>query len=292
VRPKTTSPTKGIPRGRSNEEGAAGEGCPTAWAGLEVDSVWCQQNVLRGFGANRQKPLKMQANQGPGFEGPKPEACLHLFQAVRDILHKTLVFLWPMWCLVRVDCVQSSATPPSLWGSFSREPYASLYSSLYRSSKAPQPSSVPKKIPAAHRSCNPILKTPHCPRSSSGREDAAWFAASPAIFGRGGLSLDTRGPQSVMPVSHLDQWLARPHPPKGVPVSLAASPAGLFWARPTGLNCQCAISRTTPSSCDPANPKWSGPRPGGLTLRLRDSWGTEVRGWSSLVPRVGRRGAA
>jgi hypothetical protein len=25
--------------------------------------------------------------------------------------------------------------------------------------------------------------------------------------------------------------------------------------------------------------EWSGPRPGGLTLRLRDSWGTEVRGW-------------
>ena len=25
--------------------------------------------------------------------------------------------------------------------------------------------------------------------------------------------------------------------------------------------------------------QWSGPRPGGLTLRLRDSWGTEVRGW-------------
>jgi hypothetical protein len=24
---------------------------------------------------------------------------------------------------------------------------------------------------------------------------------------------------------------------------------------------------------------WSGARPGGLTLRLRDSWGTEVRGW-------------
>jgi hypothetical protein len=24
---------------------------------------------------------------------------------------------------------------------------------------------------------------------------------------------------------------------------------------------------------------WSGPRPGGLTLRLRDSWGIEVRGW-------------
>jgi hypothetical protein len=31
------------------------------------------------------------------------------------------------------------------------------------------------------------------------------------------------------------------------------------------------------------NMKWSGPRPGGLTLRLRDSWGTEVRGWSSLA---------
>ena len=29
--------------------------------------------------------------------------------------------------------------------------------------------------------------------------------------------------------------------------------------------------------------QWSGPRPGGLTLRLRDSWGTEVRGWSSLA---------
>jgi hypothetical protein len=28
---------------------------------------------------------------------------------------------------------------------------------------------------------------------------------------------------------------------------------------------------------------WSGPRPGGLTLRLRDSWRTEVRGWSSLA---------
>jgi hypothetical protein len=29
--------------------------------------------------------------------------------------------------------------------------------------------------------------------------------------------------------------------------------------------------------------RWSGPRPGGLALRLRDSWGTEVRGWSSLA---------
>jgi hypothetical protein len=28
---------------------------------------------------------------------------------------------------------------------------------------------------------------------------------------------------------------------------------------------------------------WSGPRPGGLTLRLRDSRATEVRGWSSLA---------
>ena len=28
---------------------------------------------------------------------------------------------------------------------------------------------------------------------------------------------------------------------------------------------------------------WSRPRPGGLTLRLRDSWGTEVRGWSSGI---------
>jgi hypothetical protein len=28
---------------------------------------------------------------------------------------------------------------------------------------------------------------------------------------------------------------------------------------------------------------WSGPRPGGLALRLRDSWGTEVRGWSFLA---------
>jgi hypothetical protein len=26
-----------------------------------------------------------------------------------------------------------------------------------------------------------------------------------------------------------------------------------------------------------------GPRPGGLALRLRDSWGTEVRGWASLA---------
>jgi hypothetical protein len=30
---------------------------------------------------------------------------------------------------------------------------------------------------------------------------------------------------------------------------------------------------------------WSGPRPGGLALRLRDSWGTEVRG---ALARVGR----
>jgi hypothetical protein len=29
--------------------------------------------------------------------------------------------------------------------------------------------------------------------------------------------------------------------------------------------------------------EWSGPRPGGLTLRLRGSWGTEVRGWSYLA---------
>jgi hypothetical protein len=28
--------------------------------------------------------------------------------------------------------------------------------------------------------------------------------------------------------------------------------------------------------------EWSGPRPGGLTLRL-SSWGNEVRGWSSLA---------
>jgi hypothetical protein len=35
--------------------------------------------------------------------------------------------------------------------------------------------------------------------------------------------------QSVMPV----WWLARPHPLKGVPVSLAASPEGLFWAHST-----------------------------------------------------------
>jgi hypothetical protein len=32
-----------------------------------------------------------------------------------------------------------------------------------------------------------------------------------------------------------------------------------------------------------AHSSWSGPRPGGLALRLRDSWGTEVRGWSSLA---------
>jgi hypothetical protein len=35
---------------------------------------------------------------------------------------------------------------------------------------------------------------------------------------------------------------------------------------------------------------WSGPRPGGLTLRLRDSWGTEVRGWSSLAKLITYRG--
>jgi len=29
--------------------------------------------------------------------------------------------------------------------------------------------------------------------------------------------------------------------------------------------------------------KWSGPRPGGLALSLRDSRGTEVQGWSSLA---------
>ena len=29
--------------------------------------------------------------------------------------------------------------------------------------------------------------------------------------------------------------------------------------------------------------QWKGPRPGGLTLSLRDSRGTEVRGWSSLA---------
>jgi hypothetical protein len=29
--------------------------------------------------------------------------------------------------------------------------------------------------------------------------------------------------------------------------------------------------------------RWSGPRTGGLVLRLRDGWGTEVRGWSSLA---------
>jgi hypothetical protein len=36
--------------------------------------------------------------------------------------------------------------------------------------------------------------------------------------------------------------------------------------------------------------KWSGPRPGGLALRLRDSWRTEVRGWSSLALGGVRRG--
>jgi hypothetical protein len=36
--------------------------------------------------------------------------------------------------------------------------------------------------------------------------------------------------------------------------------------------------------------QWSGPRPGGLALRLRDSWETEVRGCPSLAPRVGSAG--
>jgi hypothetical protein len=37
--------------------------------------------------------------------------------------------------------------------------------------------------------------------------------------------------------------------------------------------------RTRHSAKTTRKQKWSGPRPGGLTLRLGDSWGTEVRGW-------------
>ena len=170
----------------------------------------------------------MQANQGPGFEGPKPGACLHLFQAVRDILHKTLVFLWPMWCLVRVDCVQSSATPPSLWGSFSREPYASLYSSLYRSSKAPQPSSVPKKIPAAHRSCNPILKTPHCPRSSLVWARGCGLVRSESgDFWKGGAVTRHQRPTVCYAGFALRSVVSKASPPKGsagFPCCLASGP--------------------------------------------------------------------
>jgi hypothetical protein len=40
-----------------------------------------------------------------------------------------------------------------------------------------------------------------------------------------------------------------------------------------------------------AQGKWSGPRPGGLTLRLRGSWGTEVRGWPPAIPVLTRLAA-
>jgi hypothetical protein len=53
----------------------------------------------------------------------------------------------------------------------------------------------------------------------------------------------------------------------------------------TAKHCQvCANSMSNTDAIKQLRgPKWSGPRPGGLTLRLRDSWGTEVRGWSSLA---------
>jgi hypothetical protein len=39
-----------------------------------------------------------------------------------------------------------------------------------------------------------------------------------------------------------------------------------------------------PAPICPSRPTpWSGPRPGGLTLRLRASWGTEARGWPSAI---------
>jgi hypothetical protein len=39
------------------------------------------------------------------------------------------------------------------------------------------------------------------------------------------------------------------------------------------------IAYLWPSTHHPGKFPWSGPRPGGLALRLRGSWGTEVRGW-------------
>jgi hypothetical protein len=43
-------------------------------AASSTQRPWRRQNVLRGLGANRQKPLKMARNHGPPNEGPKPEA--------------------------------------------------------------------------------------------------------------------------------------------------------------------------------------------------------------------------
>jgi hypothetical protein len=43
-----------------------------ACAGPEVETA--STNVLKRSGANRQNPPKMSPNQGPGFEGPDPEA--------------------------------------------------------------------------------------------------------------------------------------------------------------------------------------------------------------------------
>jgi hypothetical protein len=57
---------------RSPTELGGGRRLPDACAGPEVDSV--SKMYLEEFEANRQKPLKMQANQGPQDEGPDSEA--------------------------------------------------------------------------------------------------------------------------------------------------------------------------------------------------------------------------
>jgi hypothetical protein len=71
VRPKIFSPTWASSEVVSTKEGGAGGGFP-ALGRPEVDSV--SKNVLENLGANRQKPPKMCANQGPPNEGPDSEA--------------------------------------------------------------------------------------------------------------------------------------------------------------------------------------------------------------------------
>jgi hypothetical protein len=61
----------GIPRGRSNEEGAAGEGCPTAWAGLEVDSV--SKMYLEDLEQIDKSPSKCRQTRDPHLRGQSPK---------------------------------------------------------------------------------------------------------------------------------------------------------------------------------------------------------------------------
>ena len=71
MRPKIFSPTWASPEVVSTKKEGR-EKVARRRAAPEVETV--SKNVLREFGANRQKPPKMTANQGPRNEGPDSEA--------------------------------------------------------------------------------------------------------------------------------------------------------------------------------------------------------------------------